>query len=128
METPRKQAWSDIHHETVSPLLSRRLVTGERTMVAQVYLKEGCLVPAHEHDNEQVTYILEGGLRFWFGPNADAPTDENFQDVMAGDVVVIPGGVRHRAYALTDTLDLDVFTPPRQDWLNGTDAYLRAPK
>lgn len=127
MSTVTKHAWKDVKLETLSPLLSRKLVTAEHTMVAQVFLKTGCVVPAHEHHNEQVTYILEGCLRFWIGEHADAPGD-TYMDIHAGEVLLIPGGIRHRAEALEDTLDLDVFNPPRQDWLDGSDAYLRGGK
>jgi quercetin dioxygenase-like cupin family protein len=77
-------------------------------------------VPQHSHENEQITYILEGALHFWLGPNGDRE-----QTVHAGEVLVIPSNLEHRALALADTLDVDVFNPPRQDWLNGTDGYLR---
>ena len=127
MSTVTKHAWKDVKLETLSPLLSRKQVTADHTMVAQVFLKTGCVVPAHEHHNEQVTYILEGCLRFWIGEHADAPGD-TYMDIHAGEVLLIPGGIRHRAEALEDTLDLDVFNPPRQDWLDGSDAYLRGGK
>ena len=127
MSTVTKHAWKDVKLETLSPLLSRKLVTADHTMVAQVFLKTGCVVPAHEHHNEQVTYILEGCLRFWIGEHADAPGD-TYMDIHAGEVLLIPGGIRHRAEALEDTLDLDVFNPPRQDWLDGSDQYLRRSK
>ena len=127
MSTVTKHAWKDVKLETLSPLLSRKLVTADHTMVAQVFLKTGCVVPAHEHHNEQVTYILEGCLRFWIGEHADAPGD-TFMDIHAGEVLLIPSGIRHRAEALEETLDLDVFNPPRQDWLDGSDAYLRGGK
>lgn len=106
--------------EKVSPLLDRRLISGERIMLAHVYLKKGCIVPSHKHDNEQITYILEGKLRFWIGE------DEKMTiDVGVGEVLTIPSNVVHKAEALADTLDVDVFSPPRQDWLEKTDAYLR---
>jgi len=89
-------------------------------MIAQVRLKKGDEVPQHSHENEQITYILEGALHFWLGPNGDRE-----QTVRAGEVLVIPSNLEHRAVALADTLDVDVFNPPRQDWLNGTDSYLR---
>jgi quercetin dioxygenase-like cupin family protein len=89
-------------------------------MIAHVYFKKGDDVPQHSHDNEQLTYILEGALHFWFGQ-----TGSQEITVRAGEVVVIPSNVLHRALALEDTLDVDVFSPPRQDWLAGTDAYLR---
>jgi quercetin dioxygenase-like cupin family protein len=112
--------WSDLPREELSDLLGRRLVTGERAMLAHVYLKKGCIVPKHEHENEQFTYILEGVLKFWLGEDG-----ERELLVRAGEVLHIPSHVPHKAEALEDTLDLDVFSPPRQDWLNGTDAYLR---
>jgi quercetin dioxygenase-like cupin family protein len=128
MPEPVKHRWSDVRLEELNPLLTRRVVTGEHSMIAQVYLKEGCVVKAHQHHNEQITYILEGGLRFWLGENADKAPNAPHVDVMAGDVLLIPGNVRHEAHALADTLDVDVFTPPRQDWLDGSDAYLREKK
>ena len=127
MSTVSKHVWKDVPLEEVTPLISRKLITADHTMVAQVFLKQGCIVPAHDHHNEQVTYILEGCLRFWIGEHADKPGDV-YLDIHAGEVLLIPGGVRHRAEALEETLDLDVFNPPRQDWLDGTDAYLRSGK
>jgi quercetin dioxygenase-like cupin family protein len=119
-----KHVWRDIELEKMNPVISRKLIHLDRLMLAQVFLKAGAIVPAHEHHNEQGTYILEGCLRFWLDAHADAPGDE-FVDIHAGEVLMIPGGVRHRALALEDTLDLDVFTPPRADWLAKTDDYLR---
>jgi len=127
MAEVRKLAWDDVVQEDLSPLIGRKLITSERMMLAQVFLKKGALVPAHDHHNEQFTYILSGALRFWIGEHADAPGD-TFTDVRAGEVLVIPSSVRHRAEALEDTLDVDVFNPPRQDWLDGSDAYLRGTK
>lgn len=124
MSEVRHQSWEDVRLEELTPLISRRLISSERMMLAHVYLKKGAIVPAHDHHNEQFTYILSGALRFWIGEHADAPADV-YTDVHAGEVLVIPSHVRHRAEALEDTLDVDVFNPPRQDWLDGTDAYLR---
>ena len=112
--------WAEIPAEPLKGTITRKLVSGERMMIAHVYLRKGDDVPRHQHENEQLTYIVEGALRLWFGPN-----DEREITVRAGEVVVIPSNVPHRALALEDTFDLDVFNPPRQDWLNGTDAYLR---
>lgn len=110
--------WSDLPEETVTPQLSRRLVTGERMMLAQVYLDKGCIVPKHSHANEQITWIVEGALRFWIGE------DEAEEIVVrAGEVLHIPGNVPHKAEALERTLDVDIFSPPRQDWLTHTDSY-----
>ena len=112
--------WSDMPKEKVSDLLDRRLITGDRMMLAHVYLKKGCVVPTHSHENEQLTYILEGALRFWIGKDG---ADELV--VSAGEVLHIPSNVPHKAEALEDTLDVDIFSPPRQDWLDKSDGYLR---
>ncbi len=101
-------------------MLDRRLITGDRMMLAHVYLKKGCIVPKHSHENEQLTYILSGVLKFWIG-------EDESQELLvrAGEVLHIPSNVPHKAEALEDTLDVDIFDPPRQDWLNKTDSYLR---
>jgi unsaturated pyranuronate lyase len=112
--------WDDMPKEQVSDVLDRRLITGDRMMLTHVYLKKGAIVPRHSHENEQITYILEGGLRFWIGPD-----ESEVIDVLAGEVLHIPSQVQHKAEALADTLDVDVFSPPRQDWLDKTDDYLR---
>lgn len=112
--------WDEMPRESVSPTLDRRLITGERMMLAHVYLKKGCVVPKHSHHNEQFTYIIDGAVRFWIG-------DDGKEEIVvrAGEVLHIPANVPHMAEALEDTLDVDVFDPPRQDWLDKTDAYLR---
>lgn len=113
--------WSDVPLETVTPMLDRKLITGDGMMIAQVFLKKGCIVPRHQHHNEQLTYILEGALRFYLGDD-----ESRVQDVRAGEVLHIPSMAWHKAEALEDTLDLDIFNPPREDWLNKTDDYLRS--
>lgn len=125
MSDVRHLPWDSVPLETLNPLISRKLITSEKMMLAQVFLSKGAIVPAHDHVNEQFTYILSGTLRFWIGEHADAP-GETYTDVKAGEVLVIPSMVRHRAEALEDTLDVDVFNPPRQDWLDGSDAYIRS--
>ena len=115
-----KHRWDDLPKELLNPLLSRRLITGERAMLAHVYLKKGCVVPKHHHENEQFTYILEGALKFLIG--ADGAREVI---VRPGEVLHLPSNVPHEAHALEDTLDLDIFCPPRQDWLDKTDSYLR---
>ena len=112
--------WSDVPLETVTPMLDRKLITGDTMMIAQVFLKKGCIVPRHQHHNEQLTYIIDGALRFWIGED-----ESQVQDVRAGEVLHIPSNVWHKAEALVDTLDVDVFSPPREDWLKKTDDYLR---
>jgi quercetin dioxygenase-like cupin family protein len=123
MPTPaRLYRWSDIPSERVSDHLDRKLVTGERIMLSHIYLKQGCLVPLHQHDNEQFSYVLAGALRFWLGED-----EKEELEVHAGEVLTIPSRLPHKALALVDSLSVDIFCPPRQDWLDGTDAYLRTP-
>ena len=112
--------WDELPREKVSAMLDRRLITGDRMMLAHVYLKKGCIVPKHAHENEQITYILEGALKFRIG-------EDQQQEIVvaAGEVLHIPSNVPHMAEALEDTLDVDIFSPPRQDWLEKTDSYLR---
>ena len=111
--------WDEVPREELHERLSRRLITGDQVMLAHVYLKQGCVVPKHSHENEQFTYILEGALRFLVGEEADEIV------VRAGEVLHLPANVPHEAHALEDTLDVDIFYPPREDWLNKTDDYLR---
>jgi quercetin dioxygenase-like cupin family protein len=109
--------WSTVELENLNPLLQRQFVVGQDIMVARVLLKQGCIVPEHSHINEQVTYILDGALKFWI--------DGKEIVVNAGEVLTIPPNMPHKAEALVDTVDLDVFSPPRADWMNKEDRYLR---
>jgi unsaturated pyranuronate lyase len=113
-------AWDALQLEEVNPLLSRKLVVGQDIMLARILLKKGCVVPLHSHHNEQVSYMLEGALKFWI--------DGKELVVRAGEVLAIPPHMPHKAEALADSVSLDVFSPPRADWINGTDRYLRAPE
>ncbi|HWG33110.1 MAG TPA: cupin domain-containing protein [Gemmatimonadaceae bacterium] len=110
--------WDNMPKEVVTDSISRRLITGDDMMLAHVYLDKGAIVPQHSHHNEQLTYILEGALHFWIGADGKEEVVVN-----AGEVLHIPSNVPHRAEALEDTLDVDIFSPPREDWLNGTDSY-----
>ena len=112
--------WSSVELEDLNPLLQRQFVVGQDIMLARVLLRKGCVVPEHSHHNEQVTYILEGELKFWI--------DGKEIVVNAGEVLTIPPHMPHKAEALEDTVDLDVFNPPRADWINKTDKYLRGGK
>ena len=112
--------WNAVPREQVTPQLSRQLVSGERLMVAQVSLVKGCVIPAHEHIHEQITHVVAGHLRLTVG--TDAP--ETF-DPRGGDILHIPPNVRHAGEAMEDCTVFDFFSPPREDWLNGTDSYLR---
>ena len=113
------QSWDDIPAEVLKGTITRKLITGDSMMIAQVFLKKGDDVPLHSHHNEQLTYILSGALKFWLGE------ERREVIVKAGEVLVIPPHLKHEALALEDTLDVDVFSPPREDWLNKTDDYLR---
>jgi len=112
--------WHTIPLEDLNPLLQRQFVVGQEIMLARVLLKKGCIVPLHSHHNEQLTYIVEGALKFYI--------DGQEIVVHAGEVLCIPSNMPHKAEALEDTVDLDVFTPPRADWINKTDQYLRGEK
>ena len=112
--------WEDLPRERLNSHIDRRLVTGDNVMIAHVYLKKDGVVPLHSHHNEELTYVLEGALRFLLGENEDR---EVF--VRAGEVLTIPPHLPHSAVALEDTLDVDIFNPPRRDWLDGSDSYLR---
>ena len=109
--------WNTVERETLNPLIDREMLTGQNLMLARVIMKKGAHVPLHHHHNEQVTYILEGALKF--------AIDGKEIVVKAGEVLCIPSNMPHEAWAIEDTIDLDVFNPPREDWLNKTDDYLR---
>lgn len=107
--------WDELALEKVTEMISRKVVTGEREMLAQIYLKKGCVVPMHSHESEQITYVLQGALRFLI--------DGEQITVREGEVLLIPSWVEHQAEALDDTFELDVFSPIRQDWIDKTDTY-----
>jgi len=117
--------WSDIPVEPLNPLIGRQFVVGTGTMLARVLLAKGAHVPLHSHSNEQITYVLEGALKLLIHESGEHEPREVI--VHAGEVLCIPPSVPHEAFALEDTVDLDIFNPPRQDWIDGTDAYLRNP-
>jgi quercetin dioxygenase-like cupin family protein len=112
--------WQAVELEDLNPRLQRQFVVGQAIMVARVLLKKGCIVPLHSHHNEQFTYVLEGALKFWI--------DGKEIMVNAGEVLTIPPHMPHKAEAMEDTVDLDIFNPPRADWVNKTDQYLREDK
>lgn len=112
--------WHTIPLEDLNPLLQRQFVVGQEIMLARVLLRKGCIVPQHSHHNEQLTYIVEGALKFWI--------DGQEIVVHAGEVLCIPSNMPHKAEAMEDTVDLDIFSPPRADWINKTDQYLRKDK
>jgi len=113
-------SWNEIELETLNPLLQRQMAFGQKGMLARILLKKGCIIPLHSHHNEQITHVLEGALKFWI--------DGREIVVRGGEVLVIPAHMPHKAEALEDTVDLDIFTPPRADWITKSDQYLREDK
>lgn len=112
--------WSDIKTEQVNSKMKRQFIHGEKIMIAKMEFEDGFIVPWHSHENEQVTEVLEGTLRFWFDDNENDPVDLN-----AGETIVIPGNRRHKALMIGKVIETDTFAPPRQDWIEGSDNYLR---
>ena len=112
--------WKDQPSESMKGTITRRIVTGERLMFGEIRFKKGDTVPRHAHNNEQFTYVVEGALKFWFGED-----DRDEVVVGPGEVLVIPSSLPHRVEAIEDTVEFDIFNPPRQDWIDKTDAYLR---
>ena len=110
-------SWATVRTEVMNAKIWRKVISGERAMVAQVFIAKGAVVPAHQHESEQLTYIMEGALEF--------DLEGRRVVVRKGEVLHIPSNVPHRAVALEDTLDLDIFSPIRMDWLTGQDDYLR---
>ena len=108
----RLHRWDEIALDKVTEMLSRKIVSGEREMIVQVYVKRGCLVPMHSHPSEQMTYVLQGALKFLI--HGEEIT------VREGEVLHIPPGVEHQAEALDDTFELDLFSPIRVEWLDAT--------
>jgi quercetin dioxygenase-like cupin family protein len=109
--------WNDITEEQINPLIARRFITADRLTLARFELKRGSVVPQHAHENEQVSYIVSGALKFI--------VDGGDVVVRAGEVLQIPPNVPHAAEAIEDTLAIDVFTPVRQDWVDRTDTYFQ---
>jgi quercetin dioxygenase-like cupin family protein len=105
----RLHRWDEIALEKITEMMSQKIVAGEREMLAQIYLKRGALVPLHQHESEQMTYVLQGALRFLVAGEEII--------VREGEVLHIPSHTPHQAEALDDTFELDVFSPVRTDWL-----------
>jgi quercetin dioxygenase-like cupin family protein len=114
---PKLHSWKSVEVEHLSPLLSRQCIHSNGITLARIVLKKGCIVPEHHHVSEQFSHILEGELTFYFGDRAIT--------LVAGDVLTIPSNVPHKAVAVVDTIAIDAFSPPRQDWIDKDDAYLR---
>jgi quercetin dioxygenase-like cupin family protein len=118
MSTATLYKWNEVEKEQLNPLLIRQFVTGSQAMLSRIFLTKGCVVPTHSHANEQLAFILQGALRFVMG-------DGTTHVVKSGEILVIPGNLAHSAEALEDTINFDIFAPPRQDWIDKDDSYLR---
>ena len=118
---PLHTRWSSIPPEQLNPQLTRQFVHGDQAMLARIVLQKGCIGPRHSHPNEQIAYIEQGALRFLLGE--EGATQEFI--IRTGEILVIPGNLPHSAEALEDTVNVDIFSPPRQDWINKDDTYLR---
>lgn len=114
---PEKTSWKSIELERLSDKISRQMIFGESAMLARIVLARGAIVPRHSHVNEQITWIVSGALKLIF--------DDGERVLRDGEMLLIPANVPHAAEALEDTVDFDVFAPPREDWIKKTDAYLR---
>jgi quercetin dioxygenase-like cupin family protein len=112
--------WDEVPVEEVNSSMSRKIVWGEKLMIARIKFKNGFVVPLHHHIHEQVTQVISGKMRFWFGANKEQTMDLN-----PGDVVVIPSDLPHEALMIGEVEEIDTWAPPRQDWLDKTDNYLR---
>lgn len=115
-----KLNWENIPTEIVNPSMERKIVSGEKMMIARMKFKDGFRVPLHNHVNEQITQVISGSIRFWFGESKD-----QVMDLHAGELVVIPSNLPHEALMIGDVEEIDSWAPPRQDWLDKTDNYLR---
>jgi quercetin dioxygenase-like cupin family protein len=113
----QKTSWNQIERETLSGTIARKMISGQGLTVAQVFLAKGAIVPRHAHVNEQFTYIVSGALKLIF--------DDGEVLLRAGELLIIPPQVPHAAEAMEETLDMDIFVPRREDWINKTDDYLR---
>ena len=115
-----KLSWSKVDVEEVNSSLKRQIIYGKNIMVAKMKIKDGFIVPLHHHENEQISQVISGSIRFWFGEDREQTLDLN-----AGEVVIIPGNLPHEALMLEDVEVVDTFSPPRQDWIEGSDDYLK---
>lgn len=116
----KKINWDEVPQEQVNPSMKRQIITGEKMMIARMNFKDGFVVPLHHHVHEQITQVVTGSMRFWFGEKKD-----QVMDLHAGDVVVIPSNVPHEALMIGEVVEIDSWSPPREDWLDGSDHYLR---
>ena len=118
MAESQHHRWADIEPEQLNPLTARQYIVGTNVMLARLVLKKGSHVPRHSHFHEQISHVVEGALKFMIEGKEVV--------VRSGDILCIPPHVPHEVFAMEDSVALDIFNPPRQDWIDGDDAYLRA--
>jgi quercetin dioxygenase-like cupin family protein len=118
MDTATLYKWNDVEAEQLKKGVRRRFVHGKSAMIAYFDIAKGEIVPEHSHHNEQISYIVSGTLKFVLGGKDEIV-------VRGGEVLVIPSNLPHSAEALEDCVAIDVFSPPRQDWIDKTDSYIR---
>ena len=112
--------WNKMPQEQVAPKMKRKFIYGEKTMIAKMEFEDGFTVPWHSHENEQITEVYEGRLRFWFDND-----ETKHIDLLPGDSIIIKGNRPHKALMIGKVVETDTFSPPRKDWIDGTDSYLR---
>ena len=117
---PQLIRWAETEEEKLNEKITRKLAVGKNEMVGRLHLAKGAVVPPHKHLAEQITMVMSGALKFTIGGKDTT--------VLAGEVFIIPPNVVHSAVALEDSDDLDAFSPLREDWLTGDDAYLKTGK
>lgn len=116
----KKINWNQVNTEQVNPKMKRKFIYGEKVMIAKLELADGFTVPWHSHENEQISEVTQGVIRFWFDND-----EVNYIDLGPGESIIIPGNRPHKAMMIGDVIETDTFSPPRQDWITGSDNYLR---
>lgn len=116
----KKTTWADTHEEEVTSQMKRKMIYGEKIMISRMQFKDGFKVPKHHHENEQISHVISGTIRFLFGEDQDDEVDLN-----PGEFIVIPPNLPHSAIMVGDVEAIDYFAPPRKDWIDGTDDYLK---
>ena len=115
-----KISWDSVQEEQLNPSIKRKMIWGDKVMVAKLEMKEGGIGPQHQHENEQITDVISGTIRFWLGEDK-----AEVLDLHAGESLIIPANLPHEALMIGDVVEVDTFSPPRADWIDGTDDYLK---
>ena len=115
-----KISWDSVQEEQLNPSIKRKMIWGDKVMVAKLEMKDGCIVPQHQHENEQITDVISGTIRVWLGEDK-----AEVLDLHAGESLIIPANLPHEALMIGDVVEVDTFSPPRADWIDGTDDYLK---